>query len=68
MRLTDAGNHDDMPILPFPHYWQDGLDDVDVGEEVDLEDFVNQTYSATALCQLFHSADYSLNRCHSARM
>jgi hypothetical protein len=65
--LTDTSDHDNMPILPLPHYRQNCLDDVDVGEKVDLENLIHQTYSTTALCKLLDSANHSLNEHQSAK-
>jgi hypothetical protein len=66
MQLTDAGDHDDMAVFPVSHNGQDGLDDVDVGEEIDLKNLIHQAYSPTALCQLFDSTNNSFRTHQSA--
>jgi hypothetical protein len=46
-----------MAILSLPHDGENGLDDVYVGEEIDLKDLVDQADRATTLCQLFNSSN-----------
>ena len=45
-----------MAILALSHDRKYSFDDVHIGEEVDLEDFVDQADCPTALSQLFHGA------------
>lgn len=59
MGHTDPRDDDHVPILPFAHHGQDGLDDVDVGEEVYLEDLIHKADSSNALCQLFNGSNDS---------
>jgi hypothetical protein len=48
-----------VTILPFSHRWEDGFDDVYVGEEVDLEDLVYKTDCSTTLRQFFDGTNDS---------
>lgn len=48
-----------MTVLPFSHRWEDGFDDIHVGEEVDLEDLVYKADCSTTLRQLFDGANDS---------
>lgn len=57
--LTYACDHNDMAVLALSHHRQDGLDDVHVREEIDLEDLIHQTDRATALRQFLNGADNS---------
>lgn len=57
--LTYSSDHDDVSVLPFTHHRQDSFDDVDVGEEVDLEDFVHEADRSAALSQLLDSTNDS---------
>ena len=57
--LTDTGYHNYVTVLSFPHNGKYSFDDVHVGEEVDLEDFVDQAYRSTTLRKFFNGADNS---------
>jgi hypothetical protein len=57
--LTDTGDHDYMTILSFPHDGKYGFDDVHIGEEVDLEDFVDQAYCSITLSEFLNCANNS---------
>jgi hypothetical protein len=59
VRLTDSCDYDDVAVFTFSHDRQDGFDNVDIGEEVNLKDLIHQTYGAITLSQLFDSADHS---------
>ena len=59
VRHTDPGNYDHVAVLPFAHHRQDGFDDVDICEEVDLEDLINEADGTTALCQFFNGSNDS---------
>jgi hypothetical protein len=47
-----------VAILPITHDGQGGFDNIHIGEEIDLEDFVHKADGSTALCQLLDSSDH----------
>lgn len=46
---TDTCYDNHVPVLPFSHDGQDGLHDVHVGKEIDLEDLIHQADSPITL-------------------
>ena len=59
---TDAGQHDEVAVAPLAHARQHGLDQVDVGEEVDLERVVHEAGRVRRLGELLDGADEGLGR------
>jgi hypothetical protein len=57
--VTYARYHNHVTVLPFSHRWEDGFDDIHVGEEIDLEDFVYKTNCSATLRQFFDGANDS---------